>query len=86
MVGERYTHLQQRVEAPRLFPLLQLLCARLDLMGVRRRSRAQDMVENALGQRIRLSGHLEKGHRDHHAGRVEVKSAPWWGIVDNRSL
>lgn len=52
-------YLKQRVEALCLFPVLQLLCAALDLRLVCGRGGAQDMEENSLGQRIGLAGDFD---------------------------
>jgi hypothetical protein len=78
-----YAHLQQRVEASRLLPLLQLLRPRLDLIGIGRRGGAQDVEEYAFGQRVGLPGHLytELGI---HGWRVVSNGRSWWGICCRR--
>lgn len=60
--------LQQRIEALRLFPRVQLLGARLDLGGGCRGGRAQDVVEDALGEGVGLAGHLDGAELEVHGG------------------
>lgn len=59
--------LEQGIVATRLFPLLQLLGARLHLLRVGRGGRAQDVEQDPLGQGIGLAGHLY-AKLDVHAG------------------
>ena len=59
-------YLEQGIEALGRLPRLQLLCARLHLRHVRRRRRAQDMVEDALGERVGLTSHLDCGKLNLH--------------------
>lgn len=47
---------------------MKLFGARLDLGMIRRRSRSQYMVEDTLGERIGLTGHLDSIVEDLHGG------------------
>ena len=68
MIEQALTNLQQGIEAMSLLPLLQLLGARLDLLGVCRGRRAQDMEQDALCERVGLSRDLNRAELDIHGG------------------
>jgi hypothetical protein len=80
VVRDSYAYLQQRVEASCLLPLLQLLGPGLDLVWIRRRGGAQDVVQYALGEGVRLSRHLYGAELGIHGWRVVWNGRRGWGI------